>query len=81
MCKDFSNLSELCESNLMSATVAGILLWSIGAALQGQDLVAGLVFAVLVNLKHLYATLGPVYVVYLLRHYCRWACTQQDGIR
>ena len=38
---------------------------------KGQHIAGSLAFAVLVNMKHLYACLAPVYVVYLLRRYCR----------
>ena len=38
---------------------------------QGSDLWGGIIFAVLLNLKHLFAYAGPVYFVYILRHYCR----------
>ncbi len=50
---------------------AGILLWSLGLIIEGKDLLGGLVFAILVNMKQLYAVLGPAYFVYLLRHHCR----------
>ncbi len=49
----------------------GILLWSIGLIKEGHDLLGGLVFAVLLNMKHLFACLAPLYFVYLFRHYCR----------
>ena len=52
---------------------AGILLWSILLVQKGQHIAGSLAFAVLVNMKHLYACLAPVYVVYLLRRYCRSA--------
>lgn len=35
-------------------------------------MLGGLVFAVLLNMKHLFACLSPLYFVYLLRHYCRY---------
>ena len=41
--------------------------------LEGYDLLGGVLFAVLVNMKHLFASLGPLYFVYLFRHYCRQA--------
>ncbi|EIE18017.1 ALG6, ALG8 glycosyltransferase [Coccomyxa subellipsoidea C-169] len=49
----------------------GILLWSMALIQEGHDLLGGLLFAVLLNMKHLFACLGPLYFVYLLRHYCR----------
>ncbi|BDA51372.1 probable dolichyl pyrophosphate Glc1Man9GlcNAc2 alpha-1,3- [Coccomyxa sp. Obi] len=49
----------------------GILLWSIALIREGHDLLGGLLFALLLNMKHLFACLGPLYFVYLLRHYCR----------
>lgn len=58
---------------------AGILLWSIGLIQEGHDLLGGLLFAVLLNMKHLFACLAPLYFVYLLRHYCRCA-TSQPGL-
>jgi hypothetical protein len=33
---------------------------------------AAALFTLLVNMKHLFACLGPLYLVYLLRHHCRW---------
>eukprot|EP01018_Ginkgo_biloba_P013764 Gb_35161 [translate_table: standard] len=49
----------------------GILLLSLSLLNEGQDLMGGVVFAVLLCFKHLFAVAGPVYFVYLLRHYCR----------
>ncbi|XP_024544555.1 probable dolichyl pyrophosphate Glc1Man9GlcNAc2 alpha-1,3-glucosyltransferase [Selaginella moellendorffii] len=48
----------------------GILLLSLAALKQGKDLLGGVIFAALVCFKHLFAVAGPVYFVYLLRHYC-----------
>ena len=50
---------------------AGLLLWSILLIVEQQHILGSIAFAVLVNMKHLYATLGPVYAIYLLRAYCR----------
>ncbi|XP_057495940.1 probable dolichyl pyrophosphate Glc1Man9GlcNAc2 alpha-1,3-glucosyltransferase [Actinidia eriantha] len=49
----------------------GILLVSLSCLEEGRDLAGGFVFAVLLCFKHLFAVAGPVYFVYLLRHYCR----------
>ncbi|KZO98001.1 glycosyltransferase family 57 protein [Calocera viscosa TUFC12733] len=48
----------------------GILLWSILAAKNGQLLRSGILFAVLLNFKHIYMYIAPAYFVYLLRAYC-----------
>ena len=55
-----------------TSSPAGVLLWSLGFIIEGKDLFGGLLFAVLVNMKQLYAVLGPAYFVYLLRNYCRY---------
>ncbi|KAI6034248.1 glycosyltransferase family 57 protein, partial [Pisolithus microcarpus] len=47
-----------------------ILLWSILMARAGKNLYSGVLFAVLLNFKHIYMYLAPVYFVYLLRSYC-----------
>lgn len=49
----------------------GLLLWSIGLLQRDRPLLGGVIFAVLVNMKHLFAALAPLYVVFLLRSYCR----------
>ncbi|KAI9000909.1 glycosyltransferase family 57 protein [Trametes punicea] len=48
----------------------GILLWSILMARNDHKLASGLLFAVLLNFKHIYLYLAPAYFVYLLRSYC-----------
>ncbi|KAK1236728.1 glycosyl transferase [Marasmius sp. AFHP31] len=48
----------------------GILLWSILMARNGQKLASGILFAVLLNFKHLYMYLAPAYFIYLLRSFC-----------
>ncbi|KAL0027413.1 hypothetical protein WJX79_009740 [Trebouxia sp. C0005] len=49
----------------------GLLLWSIIWIQEGRHIAGSIAFAVLVNMKHLYACLAPVYLIYLQRHYCR----------
>ncbi|XP_069565779.1 dolichyl pyrophosphate Glc1Man9GlcNAc2 alpha-1,3-glucosyltransferase isoform X3 [Brachyistius frenatus] len=48
----------------------GFLLLSIAKHLQSQHLQGALLFAVLLNLKHIYLYVAPAYGVYLLRSYC-----------
>ncbi|KAJ7047479.1 glucosyltransferase [Mycena alexandri] len=48
----------------------GIMLWSILMARNGNKLASGILFAVLLNFKHIYMYLAPAYFVYLLRSFC-----------
>ncbi|KAK0206516.1 glucosyltransferase [Desarmillaria ectypa] len=48
----------------------GILLWSILMARNGNRLASGILFAVLLNFKHIYMYLAPAYFVYLLGSFC-----------
>ncbi|EXX77256.1 dolichyl pyrophosphate Glc1Man9GlcNAc2 alpha-1,3-glucosyltransferase [Rhizophagus irregularis DAOM 181602=DAOM 197198] len=48
----------------------GIFLLSLAYAKEGNDLMCGIMFAVLLNFKHIFLYLAPAYFVYLLRHYC-----------
>ncbi|KAJ6539236.1 glucosyltransferase [Mycena capillaripes] len=48
----------------------GILLWSILMARNGNKLASGVLFAVLLNFKHIYMYLAPAYFIYLLRSFC-----------
>ncbi|KAF9568977.1 glucosyltransferase [Agrocybe pediades] len=48
----------------------GILLWSILLARNGNKLGSGILFAILLNFKHIYMYLAPAYFVYLLRSFC-----------
>jgi alpha-1,3-glucosyltransferase len=65
---------------LFCCLLPGLLLYSILMVEQQQDLAAGALFALLLNLKHLFAYVAPVYFVYLLRHYCMGAGDQQQEI-
>ncbi|XP_073395060.1 dolichyl pyrophosphate Glc1Man9GlcNAc2 alpha-1,3-glucosyltransferase-like [Physcomitrium patens] len=49
----------------------GILFLSLAAMRDGNDLLGGIYFAALVCFKHLFAIAGPIYFVYILRHYCK----------
>ncbi|KZW03714.1 glycosyltransferase family 57 protein [Exidia glandulosa HHB12029] len=48
----------------------GIMAWSLLMARNGNPLGSGILFAVLLNFKHIYMYLAPAYFVYLLRAYC-----------
>jgi len=52
-------------------STAGLLVWAIALTEHQRDLAAAAVFAVLLNMKHLFAAAAPVFFVYLLRHGCR----------
>lgn len=54
----------------------GILLLSIAAVRQERFLLAALLFAVLLHLKHIFMYMAPVYFVYLLRFYCLEGATK-----
>lgn len=57
----------------------GLLLISLSALENGEDLLGGFAFAVLLCFKHLFAVAAPVYFVYLLRHYCRGGLVKGFG--
>ncbi|KAK8756441.1 hypothetical protein V5799_000873 [Amblyomma americanum] len=48
----------------------GILLLSVARLFQGRCIEATLWFTILLNLKHIYLYVAPVFFVYLLRNYC-----------
>eukprot|EP00271_Cylindrocystis_brebissonii_P018433 TRINITY_DN520_c1_g1_i1.p1 TRINITY_DN520_c1_g1~~TRINITY_DN520_c1_g1_i1.p1 ORF type:complete len:588 (-),score=53.31 TRINITY_DN520_c1_g1_i1:233-1996(-) len=48
----------------------GLLLLSLALLQEGRDVAASIVFALLVCMKHLFAVAGPLYAVFLLRHFC-----------
>lgn len=54
---------------------------SIHSMQQERDLVGCLLFAVLLNMKHLYAYAGPVFLVYTLRHYCTLGTAAHGFVR
>lgn len=48
----------------------GILLISISKMLNEQFLQSAFYFAVLLNMKHIFVYISPIYIVYLLKFYC-----------
>jgi alpha-1,3-glucosyltransferase len=48
----------------------GLFILSLACINQGRDLLSALVFSILLNLKHIFLYVSPVYFVYLLFHYC-----------
>ncbi|KAJ2358885.1 glycosyl transferase [Coemansia erecta] len=58
----------------------GILVYSISLVLEGRDLLAGTVFAVLLCFKHIFMYIAPAYFVYLLRNYCAVWQGRQSGL-
>ena len=60
---------------------AGLFTLSLVAAAEERHLLAALLFAVLLNLKHIFLYAAPAFFVYLLRRYCRycWAVLLARG--
>ncbi|RKO92977.1 glycosyl transferase [Blyttiomyces helicus] len=48
----------------------GIQLFSVAAMAEGHDLIGGILFAIVLNFKHIYLYQAPAYFIYLLRKYC-----------
>uniref|UniRef100_A0A3Q2XBW2 Alpha-1,3-glucosyltransferase n=1 Tax=Haplochromis burtoni TaxID=8153 RepID=A0A3Q2XBW2_HAPBU len=59
----------------------GFLLLSVAKHLQSQHLQGALLFAFLLNLKHIYLYVAPAYGVYLLRSYCFTQDNKDGSIR
>ena len=58
---------------LQPGCCAGLLVWSLALMREARGVAAAAVYAVLVNMKHLFLCLAPLYLVYLLSHDCRRA--------
>ncbi|CAE6523558.1 unnamed protein product [Rhizoctonia solani] len=48
----------------------GIMLWSIAMMREGRMLLGGMLFAALLNFKHIYMYIAPAYFIHLLRTHC-----------
>jgi len=48
----------------------GLLLLAIAEVHRGNDLLAGIWFAILLNFKHIFVYLAPTFFLYLLLHHC-----------
>ncbi|XP_069837767.1 dolichyl pyrophosphate Glc1Man9GlcNAc2 alpha-1,3-glucosyltransferase [Dendropsophus ebraccatus] len=61
--------------------LSGIMLLSIARMFQKRHLEGALLFAVLLNFKHIYLYIAPAYGVYLLRSYCFPASNPDGSVR
>ncbi|XP_061754722.1 probable dolichyl pyrophosphate Glc1Man9GlcNAc2 alpha-1,3-glucosyltransferase isoform X2 [Nerophis ophidion] len=59
----------------------GFLLLSVAKHLQSQHMQGALLFAILLNLKHIYLYVAPAYGVFLLRSYCFTQGNSDGSIR
>lgn len=59
----------------------GFLLLSLAKHLQAQHLQGALLFAILLNLKHIYLYVAPAYGVFLLRSYCFTQDNKDGSVR
>ncbi|XP_066444351.1 dolichyl pyrophosphate Glc1Man9GlcNAc2 alpha-1,3-glucosyltransferase [Eleutherodactylus coqui] len=61
--------------------LSGIMLLSIARMFQKRPLESALLFAVLLNFKHIYLYIAPAYGVYLLRSYCFTMINANGSVR
>ncbi|MEE6473134.1 hypothetical protein FKM82_009862, partial [Ascaphus truei] len=61
--------------------LSGVMLLSIARLFQKRHLEGAFLFAVLLNLKHIYLYIAPAYGVYLLRSYCITGNNPDGSIR
>lgn len=70
LCLCFGSVSLLMVDHIhfqYNGMLLGVLISSLAAEIHGSVLAGGTLFAVLLNLKHLYLILAPVQFVYILR--------------
>ncbi|ELU45785.1 glucosyltransferase [Rhizoctonia solani AG-1 IA] len=48
----------------------GVMLWSIAMMREGKMVLSGMLFAALLNFKHIYMYIAPAYFIHLLRTHC-----------
>ncbi|GMH33524.1 hypothetical protein BSKO_01358 [Bryopsis sp. KO-2023] len=53
-----------------NGVLIGLLMWSVLLVEDGRYILGGVLFAVLINMKHLFVYAAPLYFVYLLRAHC-----------
>jgi alpha-1,3-glucosyltransferase len=58
-----------------------LLIYSIAAMKSGQLLLSGVFFAILLNFKHIFLYIAPVYFIFLLKNYCLKAPTALAKVR
>lgn len=55
----------------------GLFILSLACMNAGRDLLGGVLFAVLINFKHIFLYVAPVYFIYLIYHYCMEETTER----
>lgn len=75
----FTYFAVVCSAGLLlvdhvhfqyNGFLLGVLLLAVDAAQRRHDWLCGLLFACLLNLKHLFAYAAPVFFFHILRHHC-----------
>uniref|UniRef100_A0A1B6BXI8 Alpha-1,3-glucosyltransferase n=2 Tax=Clastoptera arizonana TaxID=38151 RepID=A0A1B6BXI8_9HEMI len=58
----------------------GVLLLSVARIMEDHYLAAAFWFAILLNLKHIFAYIAPAYIIYFLRNYCFTSSVRNESI-